>query len=218
MLPAEILIPILAELSPISILALSSTCRSLRNIITEPLFLDRVLRDAILHGGLRWICPVATIPKSETKRARKALVGWLDGVRGTLNATTDGNNGGGGDDPSEGEKSLLENNTDASDKDADEGSDEDDEEESEEDDSESSDDEDDETEGIGGGKDPVSLLTSPNFPRLAFIRACWDSDSMMNRKRLWGQVKRFEVLWRDYRTNGWQDPRFYAASTSDEAE
>ncbi|EKM51758.1 uncharacterized protein PHACADRAFT_262086 [Phanerochaete carnosa HHB-10118-sp] len=54
------------------------------------------------------------------------------------------------------------------------------------------------------------LVMSPHFQRLAFVRACWQSDSMMNRKRLWGQVKQFEGLWEDYRLHGWQVDRFYA--------
>lgn len=37
-----------------------------------------------------------------------------------------------------------------------------------------------------GGKSPIE---SPSFPCTAFVRACFDSDSMMNRKRLWGVVK-----------------------------
>ena len=69
-----------------------------------------------------------------------------------------------------------------------------------------------------GGVDPVTLLTSPDFPRLAFVRACWESDSMMNRRRLWGQVRRFRVLWKDYRTNGWQKDEFYPASEIDAEE
>ena len=51
---------------------------------------------------------------------------------------------------------------------------------------------------------PVLPILLPDFPRMQFIKACWESDSMMNRKRIWGQVKRFEVLYRDYRVNGWQ--------------
>jgi hypothetical protein len=53
-------------------------------------------------------------------------------------------------------------------------------------------------------------LLFPNFPRLAFVHACFQSDSMMNRKRIWGIVKQYDDLWMDYRTNGWQEDRFYA--------
>jgi len=36
---------------------------------------------------------------------------------------------------------------------------------------------------------------SPRFPAYAFVRACYESDSMMNRKRLWGIVKQVEEIW-----------------------
>lgn len=49
-----------------------------------------------------------------------------------------------------------------------------------------------------------SPLSHPSFPHLAFLRACFDSDSMRNRQRYWNIAKQFEVLWRDYRTKGWE--------------
>jgi hypothetical protein len=52
-------------------------------------------------------------------------------------------------------------------------------------------------------------LLLPHFPRLAFVHACFQSDSMMNRKRIWGIVKQYDNLWMDYRTNGWQEELFY---------
>ena len=55
-------------------------------------------------------------------------------------------------------------------------------------------------------------LLLPNFPRLAFIHACYQSDSMMNRLRIWGIVKQYEALWMNYRTNGWKKKRFYHKS------
>lgn len=54
------------------------------------------------------------------------------------------------------------------------------------------------------------LFMSPHLDRVAFVHACWQSDSMMNRKRLWGQVQQFEALWTEYRLNGWQGDRFYS--------
>lgn len=64
---------------------------------------------------------------------------------------------------------------------------------------------------------PVSaMLASPHLDRLAFVRECWKSDSMMARKRLWGQVKQFERLWEDYRLHGWQVDRFYSIEASGE--
>lgn len=49
-----------------------------------------------------------------------------------------------------------------------------------------------------------SPFHSPSFPYLAFLHACYESDSMRNRKRLWNIVKQFDGLWRDYRLHGWQ--------------
>jgi hypothetical protein len=57
--------------------------------------------------------------------------------------------------------------------------------------------------------EPNNPLLSPHFPRLAFVHACFESDSMMNRKRIWGIAKQYHGLWKDYRTNGWQEQRFY---------
>lgn len=69
--------------------------------------------------------------------------------------------------------------------------------------------------GVTSGEKPPSsseahtLLYSPHFPRLAFVRACFQSDSMMNRKWIWGIVKQFDALWRDYPTNSMQEKMFY---------
>ena len=49
-----------------------------------------------------------------------------------------------------------------------------------------------------------SPFHSPLFPYLSFIHACYESNSMRNRERLWNNVKQFDVLWRDYRLHGWQ--------------
>ena len=48
-----------------------------------------------------------------------------------------------------------------------------------------------------------SPFHSPSFPYLAFVHACYESDSMRNRQRLWNIVKQFDGLWRDYRLHGW---------------
>ncbi|KAH7924865.1 hypothetical protein BV22DRAFT_1012355 [Leucogyrophana mollusca] len=52
------------------------------------------------------------------------------------------------------------------------------------------------------------LFHSTDFPALAFLHACFASDSMRNRQRLWGIAKQFEVLWRDFRLHGWEVDRF----------
>jgi hypothetical protein len=39
------------------------------------------------------------------------------------------------------------------------------------------------------------LPTLETFPYLAFLRACFASHSMMNRRRIWGIVKQFDEIW-----------------------
>jgi len=65
-------------------------------------------------------------------------------------------------------------------------------------------------EGPTPHSDMRNPLLLPHFPRLAFVHACFQSDSMMNRKRIWSIVKQYDALWMDYRTNGWQEDKFYA--------
>jgi len=55
-----------------------------------------------------------------------------------------------------------------------------------------------------------SPFHSSAFPYLAFVHACYKSDSMRNRQRLWNIVKQFDGLWRDYRLHGWQPDVFIA--------
>ena len=199
--PLELLIPILAQLPLASLFALSSTCRALRNYLTDPSLLDSVLKEAIIWGSLKWICPVRSIPRSESNSARPALLEWVSQSRKNAEMTSHDNN-------NLDKLSLRDAEEDGSD-----GEHEEAEEQSDEDECEDYDDEED-----TGGEDPVAILTCPDFPRLSFVCACWDSDSMMNRKRLWGQVQRFEKLWKDYRTNGWRDPLFYPADEIDDSD
>lgn len=63
-----------------------------------------------------------------------------------------------------------------------------------------------------GGEEQAKLCQdawkSFDFPMYDFVRACYNSDSMKNRKRIWGIVKQIEGTWRDYRLNGWEVNRF----------
>jgi hypothetical protein len=43
-----------------------------------------------------------------------------------------------------------------------------------------------------------------SFPYVAFVHACYESENMQNRERLWKIVKQFDGFWRDYRLHGWQ--------------
>ena len=209
-LPLDLLTPLLAQLPLTSIFALSATCRSLRNFITDPVFLNYVLKEAIVRGSLRWICPVATIPRSENNRARKVLIQWRSQYQQKANKTSGGKRADDSDSEDETPLAQLSKSKTADRAEDEEGSEDESEDDGDEDDGNDEPDE--------GGEDPTAMLTSPDFPRLSFIRACWDSDFMMNRKRLWGQVKRFDVLWRNYRTNGWRHPRFYSTAEVGESE
>ena len=170
-LPNELLLQILHGLSLPSVLALSATCRYSRKFITEPSFLDFVVKDSILNGELRWIFPVAML-QPELNAAYESWRLWLP--------------------ENDRPPSLII---------------------PEDDDSLVDDDdlgEDTSARPERGADFPrvLALILSPRFPRLEFIRACWESDSMMCRQRLWKQVAQFGRLWSDYHRNGWQADRF----------
>lgn len=158
-----------------SLLSLSATCRILRSVITEPSFLDFVLKEALKDGNLRWILPIESF-RDEKQRAYKAVRLWIP-------------------DGSSSETSIKDSTTNQEHPSPDATIQSD-------------------APEIDMASIPSieSLILSPTFPRLVFIRACWDSDYMMNRKRIWGQVKQFEKLWIDYRINGWKVDRFFPSA------
>jgi hypothetical protein len=139
-LPTEIRLEILRELPIRDLLALSSASRSLRASITEPAFLNQVIKEAVLMGSEFWILPVAAIP-GEVERAWEVANQWLK--MASLNRARE----------------------------------------------------------VQPTKSPFN---SPSFPFVAFVHACYGSDSMRNRQRFWNIVKQFDGIWRDYRLNGWQ--------------
>lgn len=47
-------------------------------------------------------------------------------------------------------------------------------------------------------------LMHPSFPLLEFVKAVYRTDSMSNRKRLWGIVQQLGTIWCEYRSQGWQ--------------
>ncbi|KAK7689851.1 hypothetical protein QCA50_006490 [Cerrena zonata] len=175
LLPTEIFQQILRDMSLSSLLNLSATCRMLRSVITEPSFLDLVLKEALRDGNLRWILPIESF-RDEKQRAYEAVRLWIpDGLSSEMSIKDSTTN----------EESLSLDATSRSN-----------------------------ALEIDMASIPSieSLILSPTFPRLAFIRACWDSDYMMNRKRIWEQVKQFEKLWIDYRINGWKVDRFFPSA------
>ena len=168
-LPNELLLQILHDLSLPSILALSATCRYSHKFITEPSFLDFVVKDSILSGELRWILPVATL-QPELNAAYESWRLWLPENERPPSLIIPGD-----------EDENLADGSDFGENEPEQGAD---------------------------LSRVLTLILSPRFPRLEFIRACWDSDSMMCRQRLWKQVAQFGLLWRDFRQNGWQVDRF----------
>ena len=168
-LPNELLLQILHDLSLPSILALSATCRYSHKFITEPSFLDFVVKDSILSGELRWILPVATL-QPELNAAYESWRLWLPENERPPSLIMPGD-----------EDENLVDGSDLGENEPEQGAD---------------------------LARVLALILSPRFPRLEFIRACWDSDSMMCRQRLWKQVAQFGLLWRDFRQNGWQVDRF----------
>ena len=61
-----------------------------------------------------------------------------------------------------------------------------------------------------------SPFHSASFPYFSFVHACYESDSMRNRQRLWNIVKQFDALWQDYRLHGWKCVDAIGRSDSDE--
>ncbi|KAH7928587.1 hypothetical protein BV22DRAFT_1058536 [Leucogyrophana mollusca] len=54
----------------------------------------------------------------------------------------------------------------------------------------------------------TSVFSASAFPAFKFVYACFQSDSMRNRQRIWGQAKQYELLWKDFRSKGWEVNRF----------
>ncbi|KAI0330654.1 hypothetical protein GY45DRAFT_1323399 [Cubamyces sp. BRFM 1775] len=60
---------------------------------------------------------------------------------------------------------------------------------------------------------PALLLLDPAFPLLTFLRAYRDSDSMRARQRRWELIKQFDVLFTNYRRDGWERDDFCLPGT-----
>ena len=185
-LPNEILLPILHNLPIADLLSFSATCRSLHRLITDPPFMNRILQEALLQGSCRYILPVHGLLDDE-ERAFEAIRLWLpESVRpASVNKEVARAEG---EEDNEGDRDEEANSV-----------------EGEVEGQETSDEDEPEL-----SIPPIKpLILDPKFPALAFMRACHDSDSMMNRKRLWGLVKQVEDVWGSYRLNGWEVNRFY---------
>jgi hypothetical protein len=157
--PTELLLEIHKALPLPSCVSLWSTCKSLRALIHDSVFIGRVLREAVVSGHLRWILPVETMPVERVRAGGYPY--WKLPFK---------------DVPTESDRAdeairQWHKNPDVA--------------------------------------SALSTLLLPAFPLFHFVRACFQSDSMRNRERIWRNVKQFETLWRNYRTNGWEVDRFY---------
>lgn len=56
-------------------------------------------------------------------------------------------------------------------------------------------------------------LFEPDFPLLAFLRAWYLSDNMRARRRRWNIIKQFDILWTNYRRDGWERDEFVPPGT-----
>jgi hypothetical protein len=78
---------------------------------------------------------------------------------------------------------------------------------------------------------PAVLFRDYSFPFYAFVPACLSlnttlaSMSMSNRRRFWGIIQQFQVIWRNYRTTGWEWSEMFSmfgveevSSDSDESD
>ncbi|THU79772.1 hypothetical protein K435DRAFT_697119 [Dendrothele bispora CBS 962.96] len=77
-LPNDLLLEIFSYVHLADLMNLSSTCRSMRNLLTNAGTLNAILRQAVLsrHGSLRWILPVATV-QGEVEYAEEIAHKWL---------------------------------------------------------------------------------------------------------------------------------------------
>ena len=70
--------------------------------------------------------------------------------------------------------------------------------------------------------DSSSPFVHHSFPFYMFVPACLSvnatlsSMSMSNRRRLWNIVQQFQVIWRDYRTKGWERGEIFSMFEADE--
>ncbi|GJE96636.1 F-box protein [Phanerochaete sordida] len=61
---------------------------------------------------------------------------------------------------------------------------------------------------------PPLPLFDPAFPLAAFLRAYRDSDSMRSRRRRWELIKQWDVLFANYRRDGWERDDFVPPGTT----
>ncbi|KAH8814504.1 hypothetical protein DL96DRAFT_1820687 [Flagelloscypha sp. PMI_526] len=74
--PLELLIEIFADTTPYDVLAVASTCRTLRQFLIRQDIFSALLREMILRGSLRWLNPCPSAP-NEVIEANLSLSTWI---------------------------------------------------------------------------------------------------------------------------------------------
>ncbi|KAH9896786.1 hypothetical protein C8Q73DRAFT_789105 [Cubamyces lactineus] len=216
-LPSEILLELIQHFHLQDIFTLAYTCKDLYVRLLDHNTLILVIRNAMANvsSPLHWIIPVREFPE-EWLAAHDAMKTWMPA--GTPPS------------PTFAELEFSE------DEDHDEDYIPSDEEESKGDDVEYESGESadeamtDEDEGIVAGQItdvpvpvqphplaaplPPLLLLDPAFPLLTFLRAYCGSESMRARQRRWERIKQFDVLFTNYRRDGWERDDFCLPGTT----
>ncbi|KAH8829740.1 hypothetical protein DL96DRAFT_1424080, partial [Flagelloscypha sp. PMI_526] len=76
-LPFEVTLEIISDISLADLANLSSTSKSMRQLMNHPSLFSEILRGMINHGSLSWVWPCPDV-KGESEHARQALATWID--------------------------------------------------------------------------------------------------------------------------------------------
>ncbi|KAH8829739.1 hypothetical protein DL96DRAFT_1812897 [Flagelloscypha sp. PMI_526] len=79
-LPFEVSLEIFSDISLPDLANLSSTSKSLRQLMNQPSLFSEILRGMVNHGSLSWIRPCPEV-MGESEYAHQTLVTWMDNVK-----------------------------------------------------------------------------------------------------------------------------------------
>ncbi|KAI0659359.1 hypothetical protein C8Q70DRAFT_1054199 [Cubamyces menziesii] len=210
-LPNELWPGLLQHFHLEDVFSLASTCKDLHTRILDPGTLRHVVRHAMdnVSSPLHWIVPVRTGLRAEWLAACDAMKTWLPGAANPPPPTFMQMEFAEDDLDDDEDYCPPASGTESTDE-GDDGADDDGEDEAETD----------VDEGIIAGNitdvpapppseyanDPLPPLPmfDADFPLLPFLRAYRHSDSMRARRRQWEIIKQFDVLFTNYRRDGWE--------------
>ncbi|KAI9065604.1 hypothetical protein FKP32DRAFT_1674580 [Trametes sanguinea] len=217
-LPNEILPELLQYVQLADIFSLASTCKDLHTRVLDRSTLTSTVRNAMsnLSSSLRWILPIPSL-REEWLAACEAMETWMPPSQPrppTFSETEYPEDDETDEDYVPSECSEESDASDVTDMESSTMRDSD-----EEDGSAEESVTDDEDEGLNGNLTDVPVPAPPNpttlplpplpifeptFPLLTFLRAYRDSDSMRSRRRRWELIKQWDVLFANYRRDGWE--------------